>query len=272
MLPLEGRRVGVTAARKAAEQITLIERRGATTIWAPALSVDPYRVDVEALTRQTDEVLSRPVDLLLGTTGIGMRTWFRTLEAEGTLEPLLAHLTGVETIARGPKTVGALRQRGLREDWVAPGEELAEMLEHLAGHELTGKRVVLQEWGQPLDDAATHLRSRGAEVVVVTIYRLEGTDDVGPLRALVAETAARTVDAVTFTSPPAVRGFMAVAESDGIEGAVVDAFARDVVALCVGPVTAAGFEPWAVPTVHPERTRLAAMVKHLEVALAPTSP
>ena len=125
-LPLAGLRVGVTAARKAAEQTTLLERRGAEVVWAPALSVDPYRVDVEALSAMTAEVVSKPVDLLLGTTGIGMRTWFRTLEAEGTLDSLVAVLAEAELVARGPKTVGALRQRGLREDWVAPHEELAE--------------------------------------------------------------------------------------------------------------------------------------------------
>lgn len=266
-LPLAGLRVGVTAARKAAEQTTLLERRGAEVVWAPALSVDPYRVDVEALAAITAEVVSKPVDLLLGTTGIGMRTWFRTLEADGTLDPLVAALADAELVARGPKTVGALRQRGLREDWVAPHEELAEMIEHLDGRDLTGTRIVLQEYGQALDEEAALLRSRGAEVVVVTIYRVEDVDDVGPLRALIAQVAAGDVDAVTFTSPPAVRALMGLAEADGLDDAVVRAFTDGVVAACVGPVTAAAFEPWGVPTVAPDRSRLAAMVKHLEAEL-----
>ena len=37
-LPLSGFRIGVTAARKVEEQIALLERRGATVEWAPALS------------------------------------------------------------------------------------------------------------------------------------------------------------------------------------------------------------------------------------------
>jgi uroporphyrinogen-III synthase len=37
-----------------------------------------------------------------------------------------------------------------------------------------------------------------------------------------------------------------------------------VLALCVGPVTAAPLEAVDVPTVQPERSRLGAMVRHLE--------
>lgn len=266
-LPLAGRRVGVTAARKAAEQAALLERRGAEVVWAPALSVDPYRVDVEALRAMTAEVGAAPVDLLLGTTGIGMRTWFRAAEADGTLDGLVAHLSRAEIIARGPKTVGALRQHGLREDWVAPTEEFGEMLVHLDGRDLAGQRVVLQEYGQSLAEEAEVLRLRGAEVVVVTIYRVEDVADVAPLRALIAEVAEGRVDAVTFTSPPAVRALMGLAEADGLDAEVTHAFGSRAVAMCVGPVTAAAFEPWEVPTVEPDRSRLTAMVKRLEVEL-----
>ena len=48
---------------------------------------------------------------------------------------------------------------------------------------------------------------------------------------------------------------------------VAAAFQADVVATCVGPVTAAAFELWGVPTIRPERSRLAAMVKLMETEL-----
>ena len=40
-----------------------------------------------------------------------------------------------------------------------------------------------------------------------------------------------------------------------------------MVASCVGPVTAAAFEMWGVPTIFPDRSRLAGMVKQLEAEL-----
>ncbi len=60
---------------------------------------------------------------------------------------------------------------------------------------------------------------------------------------------------------------MTAADSSGRRDAVVDAFRRSVLASCVGPVTAAAFDVWDVPSVYPDRSRLAAMVKQLEVEL-----
>ena len=71
-LPLAGFRVGVTAARRAEEQVALLTRRGAEVAWAPALSLDPNRVDDARLRAATEEVLTGPVDMFLATTGIGM--------------------------------------------------------------------------------------------------------------------------------------------------------------------------------------------------------
>jgi uroporphyrinogen-III synthase len=79
--------------------------------------------------------------------------------------------------------------------------------------------------------------------------------------------AARELDAVTFTSAPAVEVLMDVATASGRRAEVLDAFRADVLATCVGPVTAAPFERWGVPVVQPARSRLAAMVKALEVEL-----
>ena len=106
--------VGVTAARRAEEQIALLERRGAEVIHAPALSVDPNRIDEVALLAATKDVLSAPVDVFLATTGIGMKSWLAASERWGLLDDLVAHLSKAEILARGPKSVGVLRRFGLR--------------------------------------------------------------------------------------------------------------------------------------------------------------
>jgi uroporphyrinogen-III synthase len=60
---------------------------------------------------------------------------------------------------------------------------------------------------------------------------------------------------------------MEVAGSTGRRDEVVSAFQADVVAACVGPVTAAAFELWGVPTILPDRSRVAALVRLLETEL-----
>ncbi|WP_134767872.1 uroporphyrinogen-III synthase [Nocardioides sp. 1609] len=265
--PLAGFRIGVTAARKVEEQIALLERRGADVVWAPALSREPNHVDEASLRAATDDVLARPVDIFLATTGIGLKAWFAAAESWGTLDRLLEHLGRAEILARGPKSVGALRRRGLRELWAPESEAFDDVLAHLRGRDLTGRRIVVQEHGQSLSMAAHALRRRGAEVTTVTVYRVESAEDPEPVFHLVDEIAERTVHAVTFTAAPAVAALMAAAGSTGRREEVIGAFQADVVASCVGPVTAAAFEMWGVPSIYPDRSRLAAMVKQLETEL-----
>ncbi|MCX6400611.1 MAG: uroporphyrinogen-III synthase [Propionibacteriales bacterium] len=265
--PLSGFRIGVTAARRAEEQITLLERRGATVVHAPALSVDPNRIDEVGLLAATKDVLSQPVDIFVATTGIGLKSWFAASERWGLLEDLIAHLDGAEILARGPKSVGALRRSGLRELWAPESEAFEDVLGHLRGRDLNGLRIVVQEHGQSLSMAAHALRRLGAEVTTVAVYRVEGADDPEPMFGLIEQIAERRVHAVTFTAAPAIAALMDAAGTTGHRDEVVTAFQADVIAACIGPVTAAAFEMWGVPSIYPERFRLAAMVKQLEVEL-----
>jgi uroporphyrinogen-III synthase len=265
--PLDGFLVGVTAARKVDEQVALLERRGARVEWAPALSLDPNHVDDEPLRAATRDVLDRPVDLFLATTGVGMRAWFEAAGRWGMLEDLVAAIGGAEILARGPKSVGALRRQGLRELWAPESECFEDVLAHLRGRDLTDLRIVVQEHGQSLSMVAHALRRQGAEVTVVTVYRVAGAEDPAPTFRMVDLVAERKLDAVTFTSAPAVAALMDAAGVTGRRDEVAAAFQADVVATCIGPVTAAAFELWGVPTLVPERSRLAAMVKALETEL-----
>lgn len=265
--PLSGFRIGVTAARRAEEQVALLERRGASVVHAPALSVDPNRIDEPALLAATKQVLDQPVDIFVATTGIGLKSWFGAAERWGLLDDLTKHLSGAEILARGPKSVGALRRFGLRELWAPESEEFEDVLAHLRGRDLAGLRIVVQEHGQSLSMAAHALRRLGAEVTTVAVYRVEGAADPEPMFGLIEDIAERRVDAVTFTAAPAIAAMMEAAVSTGHRDEVVSAFQADVIAACVGPVTAAAFEMWGVPSIYPERSRLAAMVKQLEVEL-----
>ncbi|MCW2818826.1 MAG: Uroporphyrinogen synthase, partial [Marmoricola sp.] len=265
--PLTGYRIGVTAARKVEEQVALLERRGARVESAPALSLDPHHVDDAQLRAATEDVLSRPVDLFLATTGIGMKAWCEAAKGWGLLEDLIEAIGRAEILARGPKSVGALRRYGLRELWSPESEEFDDVLDHLRGRDLDGKRIVVQEHGQSLSMVGHALRRRGAHVTTVSVYRVVAAEDPEPMFAMIDLIADRELDAVTFTSAPAVAALMEAAGSTGRRDEVVSAFQADVVAACVGPVTSAAFEMWGVPTIFPERSRLAAMVKQLETEL-----
>jgi uroporphyrinogen-III synthase len=262
---LTGFRVAITSARKVQELTGLLQRRGAEVEIAPALSIEPLRdVDLRAATEQ---VIATPPEIFVATTGYGLRRWFETAAAWGLLEDLVAALRCAEIVARGPKAVGALRAQGLREEWSPPSECLEDVLVYLRENDLADRRIVVQEHGRSLSVVANALRLQGAVVQVVSVYRCDPADDQAAMFSMVDLVADRAVDAVTFTSAPAVDVFWDVTLASGRRDEVREALRTEVLVVCVGPVTAAPFERWGVPVVQPKRARLAAMVQTLEAEL-----
>jgi uroporphyrinogen-III synthase len=264
--PLLGFRVGVTAARRREEQVSLLERRGAEVTCAPVVRTAPL-TDDSALLEATRACVQNPPDIVLGTTGIGFRGWCEAADGWGLGERLLGALHGATLLARGPKTVGAIRAAGLRESWSAPSETFEELLDHVLGLGVAGRRIAVQEHGESLTHAADRLRAAGADVVVVSVYRCETVGDREPVSGLVEMALRREVDAVTFTSAPAVAAFLDTAEAVGRHDELLHALRDGVAAACVGPVTAGPLRLHDVPVVQPARARLGAMVRELALQL-----
>jgi uroporphyrinogen-III synthase len=264
--PLAGFTVGVTAARRHEELTVLLERKGARVVYAPAIRLVPLADDAELLAA-TREILADPVDDAIVTTGIGFRAWLETADGWGLRDDLIKHLGDVRILARGPKARGAVRAAGMAEAWSPESENCEEVLRHLLEEDLQGRRIAVQLYGEPTPHLTGALRRAGAAVVEIPVYRWARTDDPTPLRRLVGQAVAGTVDAITFTSAPAVSATLAVAAEDDLEDALLEALRTHVVAACVGPVTAGPLEERGVATVRPERARLGALVRALSAEL-----
>ncbi|WP_229069959.1 uroporphyrinogen-III synthase [Actinoplanes sp. DH11] len=255
---LAGFTVAVTAERRRSEMAALLERRGARVVSAPAITIIPL-VDDDALRAATEACIGLEPHLVVATTGFGFRGWLEAAEGWGLGEPLRAALRNAKIIARGPKPCGAIRAAGLSEDWAAKTEASEEVLERLLADGVSGRRIVVQEHGEPQVEFVNALRTAGAAVVEVPVYRWAMPPDVAPVRRLVEQVAAGQIDAVTFTSAPAVKAFLKVAEDAATD--VGAAFHCSTLAACVGPVTAAPLVERGIPVVTPERFRLGALIK-----------
>ncbi|MEU3690047.1 uroporphyrinogen-III synthase [Streptomyces narbonensis] len=260
--PLAGFTVGVTAARRADELIALLRRRGAAVVHGPALRIVPLADDTELLAA-TKELIAHAPDVVVATTAIGFRGWVEAADGWGHGEELLAVLREVELLARGPKVKGAVRAAGLTESWSPSSESMAEVLDRLLAEGVAGRRVALQLHGEPLPGFVEALTAGGAEVVVVPVYRWMPPEDTGPLDRLLDATLSRTLDAVTFTSAPAAVSLFSRAEEKGVRAELVAALRHDVLAVCVGPVTALPLQAEGIGTYQPERFRLGPLVQLL---------
>ncbi|QNE77032.1 uroporphyrinogen-III synthase [Streptomyces finlayi] len=268
--PLAGFTVGVTAARRAEELGTLLQRRGAVVLHAPALRIVPLADDSELLAA-TKELIDDVPDVVIATTAIGFRGWVEAADGWGIGDALLRVLRGVELLARGPKVKGAIRAAGLTEAWSPGSESMAEVLDRLLGEGVEGRRIALQLHGEPLPGFVDALLAAGAEVVGVPVYRWMPPEDIAPLDRMLDVTVARGLDALTFTSAPAAASYLNRAEVRGLLPEILSALRDDVMTVCVGPVTAVPLQDRGIDTLQPERFRLGPLVQLLCARLPDTA-
>ena len=259
-LPLAGFTVVVTAARRREELTSLLERRGARVVEAPAIRIVPTSDDAE-LQAATRACLRAVPDVVVVTTAVGFRGWMQAADGWGLGEGLRDALSVAEVLTRGPKARGAVRAAGLRESWSPASEASEEVLARLLEQGVAGRRVAVQLHGEPLPELTGALRDAGADVVEVPVYRWVLPEDLRPLQGVVDLVVGGEVDCVTFTSAPAVSSMLLVARQQGHEDALVEALRGAVLVAAVGPVTAAPLERLGIPSVQPERARLAALVR-----------
>ncbi|KXK63639.1 bifunctional uroporphyrinogen-III synthetase/response regulator domain protein [Micromonospora rosaria] len=255
---LAGFTVGVTADRRRDELAALLERRGARVVLAPALRIVPLADDTE-LREATRACLDRPPDILMANTGIGMRGWLEAAEGWGLAEPLRSVLTRSYVVARGPKARGAIRAAGLHDQWSPASESCDEVVDHLRRRGVAGQVIAMQLHGERQPECTLALEAAGATVIEVPVYRWAPPSDPAPLHRLIDLVAGRLVDAVTFTSAAAAESLLRAA-GDRTD-TLLSALREDVLASCVGPVTAEPLRRRGVPVAAPARARLGALVR-----------
>lgn len=258
--PLLGFTVGVTAGRRADEQASLLARRGATVLIGPVIASTSHEGD-PALAAATEALIAQRPDVVLLTTGVGTRAWFADADALGLGDGLRDALCGAEVLARGPKAAGAAVAAGLEVAWRAPGERSRDLLDHVAARpDCDGLRVAVQLHGHEAPWLADAVDGLGCDVVAVRSYRWSLPDDVGPALELIDAVCRGEVDAVTFTSAPAVDNFVQLATDAGLREPLLDALRNGVAPVCVGPVTAEALAGAGVTAVEPDRPRMVGMV------------
>jgi uroporphyrinogen-III synthase len=255
---LSGYTIGVTADRRRDELAGLLEGRGARVVLAPALRIVPIADDAE-LRAATRACLDAPPDIVLVNTGIGMRGWLEAADGWGLGEPLRSVLSHAYVVARGPKARAAIRSAGLHDQWSPEGERFDEVVGHLGARGIAGLTVAVQLHGESQPEYTEALEAAGARVIEVPVYRWAPPTDPAPLHRLVDLITARLVDAVTFTSAPAVGALLRAAGAQC--DALLEALRTDVLTACVGPVTAAPLRRYDIPIVAPHRARLSALVR-----------
>ena len=266
--PLAGYTVAVTADRRREEQVELLRRRGADVVEGPTIRTEPLAED-GALRAAIEATIAAPPDFTVLLTGLGVRSLLGAAESMGLGDELHDAIAMSEVYTRGPKATGAAVTAGIDVSWRTPGERSTEILAALTDAAQQGARIAVLRDGNR-DPVLTHaLRVLGADAVDLPVYRWSMPEDAQPALRLVDAICNRLVDAVTFTSSPAIRNLIAMARESGRTDELLAALNGPVLAVCIGPVAAetandSGIERVVAPT----RARLGAMVLSLAAALS----
>ncbi|MBX6365385.1 MAG: uroporphyrinogen-III synthase [Gemmatimonadetes bacterium] len=229
--PLFGRRVVVTRAREqSAEFVAWLEAQGAEAVLFPAIRIVPPP-DPGPLLRAAERV--REYDWIVLTSVNGVERFWEALDAVGLDTRALG---GARVAAIGPATAAALRARGVRANLV-PSEYVAESLidAMAAGGSVAGARILLPRAAGAREILPERLRELGGEVDEVEAYR--AVRDAAGAEEIRRRLDAGELDALTFTSPSTVRGFVEA----------VGPAAGAAVVACIGPVTAASARELGLP-------------------------
>jgi uroporphyrinogen-III synthase len=269
--PLAGFTVAVTADRRREEQVELLRRRGASVVEGPTIRTEPLGDD-EAFRTAIDALVARPPDIAVLLTGLGVRSLMGAAESIGLGEAVHAALAQSEVHTRGPKATGAAITAGFDVTWRTAGERSTELVDALAPRARAGARIAVVRDGDARPVTADALAALGADVVDVPVYRWSMPGDLGPARRVLDAVIGGSVDAVTFTSSPALRNLVAIAGADGRTSDLIAALNADVVAVCIGPVCAEAAAAVGIERrITPHRARLGAMVLSLAAELAARS-
>jgi len=251
-------------SRRAQEIAQLIRNNGGQPIVAPSTREVPAPNEEER--KLIYGILNDEFDAIIFMTGVGSRTLVQAAEAMCSREELFAALARTRVIVRGPKPAAAMREFNIPVTLAVPEPNTwREIVKSLDGNvekvPLKGRRIAVQEHGEPSPELYSALRERGAEVVPVRVYRWELPEDTGPLKDAIRTLAANKVDVVMFTSSVQFVHAARIAAEMGMADQLTNALNRTVVAS-IGPIASATLKENGVGVdLEPSHPKMGFLVK-----------
>lgn len=269
--PLSGLTVVVTASRRAGEQAAIVSSLGGEPYVVPTVGIALPAGDAEIGSFLARVTSPAGVDYAVFMTATGVRAMVLAAERSGAKGALLSALNAPRTcvVARSGKPRRELVRQGIKVD-ASPQAKYATALGilRLLEGRVSGKMVAVLWHGSRNGAISAGLLAAGArDVLECLAYRYsrelldEGAEVLdsigfrpspprkGDLERLIAEVSdgTRKIDAVTFTSPPAVVNLLEAAAELGLEGSFKKGLKeRRIAVAAVGPSTRDELEEYGV--------------------------
>lgn len=261
-----GMTIAAFESRMAPVITRLIERYGGRPLVAPVLREVPLQ-DNPVVHEFGVRLMAGRVDLLILLTGVGATTLFDLLKTRFSWSSIMTALQQTTIVARGPKSVAALKAVGLHATLTAPEPNIwTDVIAVLDQHRpVKDLRVAVQEYGVSNPDLVHALEQRGADVFPVPIYKWALPEDLSSIRHVLDQITTGRVDVILITNAAQVDHVMHVLEQDG--RGRVEAFRtalKKMVIASIGPTTSERlrYHDWPVD-FEPSHPKMGILVKEV---------
>ena len=262
----DGLRVLSLESRRSVEVAKLIRTYGGEPLSAPAMREIPLDSN-QPIVEFTEALLRGAFDLVIFTTGVGVRTLVKTVSEHYDREEFLTALRSVKIAARGPKSSSALRELDIPITVVAPEpftwRSLMSALEIKLGSSLRGMDIAVQEYGTSNPELLTALAEKSVSITRLLVYQWALPEDIQPLREAVLALAHGHVDVVLFMNAGQVAHLFLMAERMGYTEALHEGF-RSTVIGSIGPSTTEGLSLYGLtPDYEPTQSKMGFLIKEI---------
>lgn len=245
-----GLRVLSFESRRAKEIAQLISTNGGVPVVAPSTREVPEGPNDDEV-KIVRGILERQFDAIIFMTGVGSRALIDAAQTICGKQEFLDALSRTRIIVRGPKPAAVMREMKVPIALAIPEPNTwLEIVHALDDNKdevpLRGKKVAVQEHGEPSPQLYDALRQRGAEVFPVRVYHWELPEDTGPLKAAIRGLVDGQVDVVMFTSSVQFVHARRISEELRLKDEFLRALQRTVIAS-IGPVASETLRKSGVP-------------------------
>lgn len=264
-MSLSNLKIAVTASRRAGELAQVIRSLGGRPYIAPTTGIKREESTVLDVSRFIELAKDNTPDFVVFMTGPSVYSLFDLSSELGKKESLINILKNTILVARSPKAQMSLFNFGLRPilipnlDYTAAG--VLQLFESMG---VTAKKIAIIWHGTSSRHLVDGLERMRNSIIEVFVYRYSETSDLNATRILermgfksflsddtqvtnlVRDINLGNIDAITFTSPPSVRGLLNFAKRRKLWDTLQASLNSSTIVVAVGPSTASELNKYGV--------------------------
>ena len=281
-MSLTGLRIAITGSRRASELAHIVKNFGGIPHFAPTIAIEAKQGIPKEIENFITRIIEGSIDYAIFMTGPGVYLFMLAARELGFENKLVEALNRIIIVSRSFKPKDALAKHGVQTD-IVPEENTSEgIAKVLSNYDIQSKKIAILCHGSYPVGLKEQLMTAGAEVLEYSIYKysLEFNESGAKILnsmgfeykipekqkviELVEEINNGSIDAITFTSPPAVHGLFNIAEVHQMKKSLQSSLNNYTIIVAVGPSTKKALEQNSVKVdVVPKVYKIGPMIKAL---------